>query len=285
MGQSNSKKEKGSTQKSTRKAKVDIRKTNIGGHGASATTKPNPAKTTKVIGIDSARVKREPRSADAIIGYSTLLPSPQYTRVDHNSTSGDRLEELTETSNTAFTLRDTPHIPPQLNTRIFDANTSSSANFRDTTAFNSTSTPSSPPIHPPTRHLSNAMAKMNYREGDMDKLRGGFSSMELQALEDTNNVENNMKIGNPSFHNLTPGVSDDNEHEEPRLPRLPPNSATEEQYKAYDGPDQEYINYLFAVVGNITDELAKIPTANGKIALRMKTVSHVPSILMGVTDT
>ena len=106
--------------------------------------------------------------------------------------------------------------------------------------------------------------------------------MELQAPEDMNNVDNNIRIGNPSFTGLAPGVSDDNGDEELRLPRLPPNSAPEEQYEAYDGPDQEYINYLFAVVGNIAYELAKIPTTNGKIAFRMKTVSHVSSGPMGV---
>lgn len=127
------------------------------------------------------------------------------------------------------------------------------------------------------------MANANYKEGDMDKLTGGFSSMELQAPEDTNNVDN-IQIIYPTFTSLAPAVSDDNGDEEARLPlpRLPPNSAPEEQYEPYDGPDQEYINYLFAVVGNITDELAKIPTANGKIALRMKTVSHVPSVPMSV---
>ena len=125
------------------------------------------------------------------------------------------------------------------------------------------------------------MANTNYREGDIDKLRGGFSSMELQAPEDTNIVVDNTQMGNPSFTGLALRVSDDNGNEEPRLACLSPNSAPEEQYEAYDGPDQEYINYLFAVVGNITDELTKIPTANGKIAFRTKRVSLVPSVPKG----
>lgn len=281
MGQTNSKKEKRSTQKSLRKAKIDIKKVNKD-HGTSAPIKPNPAITAKVMDIDGARAKRHSRFADRTLGSSPFLPFPQYwPRVDVSSTSGDWLIEVTETSNTAFKFRDTLPIAPQLNIPTFDANANSGANFRDTTASSSAPIPSSPPpIHSSTRHLGNTMTNTNYKEGDMDKLRGGFSSMELQAPEDTYNV-NNIQISNPSFTGLAPGVSDDGD-EEPRLSCLPLNSAPEGQYEAYDGPDQEYINYLFAVVANITDELAKIPTANGKIAFRMKTVSHVPSVPVGV---